>query len=72
MRVVGKRLVEDIRLREPTDAEIRANIQAAADAPRVIPKGVYRYRSHAEANSDSDRWVVDGVVERNRDLASRS
>lgn len=65
MRVVGSRRIVDIRLRGPTDAEVRANREAADGAPRVVPKGVYRYRSHVEANADTERWIVDGVVERN-------
>jgi hypothetical protein len=27
------------------------------------PKGIFVYASHAEANRDSERWVVDAIVE---------
>jgi len=30
------------------------------------PKGVFRYRSHEEANADRDRWLVEAVVEAHR------
>ena len=30
------------------------------------PKGVFRYRSHEEANRDRDRWIVDAIVEAHR------
>lgn len=38
-------------------------------APRTAPKGVYRYRSHDEANRDAERWAIDAMVERNLELA---
>jgi hypothetical protein len=28
------------------------------------PKGVYRYRNHAEANADMDRWIAETMAER--------
>jgi hypothetical protein len=40
-------------------------------APRTAPKGVYRYRSHDEANRDAERWAIDAMVERNLELADR-
>jgi hypothetical protein len=64
MRVVGNRKQEDIRLRLPTAAEIEANREASSRAPRVIPKGVYRYRSQDDANEAKDRWDADGLVQK--------
>jgi hypothetical protein len=62
MRVVGKRRLQDIGMRGPTQAEIDASVEASRLAPRVIPKGVYRYRNHADANADDDRWAVEAMV----------
>jgi hypothetical protein len=31
-----------------------------------VPKGVYIYRTHEEANRDRDRWLVDAMVEAHR------
>ena len=31
-----------------------------------VPKGVFIYRSHDEANRDRDRWIVDAMVEARR------
>ncbi len=68
MRVVGKRELPPVGLRGPTPAEIEASVENARFAPRVVPKGVYRYRTHAEANADMERWIVDGMVERSLEL----
>jgi GH15 family glucan-1,4-alpha-glucosidase len=68
MRVVGRRSLPGVGLRGPTDAEIQASVEHAEHAPRIYPKGVYRYRNHAEANAQMEKWLVDGLVKRNRDL----
>ncbi len=28
---------------------------------RIAPKGVFRYKSHAEANADMERWVSESI-----------
>lgn len=71
MRVIGKRKIEEVGVRPPTAAEIAWTIDAANRAPRTIPKGVYRYRSHQDADADMERWKTDGMMERSRDLAAR-
>lgn len=43
-------------MRGPTDDEIKASIESARTAPRVVRKGIYRYRSHADANADTEHW----------------
>lgn len=62
MRIIGKRRLADIGMRGPTQAEIDFTVENSRMAPRVVPKGVYRYRSHAEANADADRWAVEAMV----------
>lgn len=62
MRIVGSRKIRPVGLRGPTADEIQASIEAAEMAPRVIPKGVYRYASHEEANAEMDRWIAEGMV----------
>lgn len=64
MKVVGRRSVPETGLRRPTQAEVDASEEASARAPRVIPKGVYRYRSHADANDAMERWNVEGLVQK--------
>ena len=72
MRVVGRRRMLDVGLRGPTEAEIRASAESSAMAPRTCPKGVYRYRNHAEANAQMEKWLVDGIVERTLELDDRA
>jgi len=30
------------------------------------PKGIFFYRSHEEANRERERWLVDAIVEKER------
>ena len=69
MRIVGERRFPPIGMRGPTPEEIEASVENARRMPRVTPMGVYRYRSHAEANAEIDRWTIDGLVARSRELA---
>jgi hypothetical protein len=64
MRIIGNRRSRSIGLFGPTDDEIRASVESSKLAPRVVPKGVYRYRTHAEANAAADQWATDGLVQR--------
>lgn len=68
MRVVGKRPAQVVGLRGPTEAEIAASVDASRRAPRVVPKGVYRYRSHAEADAAMERWTAEAMARRAREL----
>jgi hypothetical protein len=46
-----------------TEAD-RAAMAANARYRTQAPKGVFRYRSHAEMIADRERWTVDRVVMR--------
>jgi hypothetical protein len=72
MRIVGNRTQPRIGLRGPTEDEIRASVESAEHSPSSVPRGVYRYRNHAEANAAMDRWIVDGMVETARTLGFKS
>jgi hypothetical protein len=50
MRIFGKRRSRPIGLSGPTDDEIQASVENSKLSPCVVPKGMYRYRTHAEAN----------------------
>jgi hypothetical protein len=69
MRVAGRRCLPPVGLRGPTEDEVAASVESSARAPRVVPKGVYRYRSHAQANADTDRWAAEALVAQCRDEA---
>lgn len=51
MRVVGELRLPSAGMRGPTPQEVEASVENARRMPRVIPMGVYRYRSHAAANT---------------------
>jgi hypothetical protein len=70
MRIIGNRRSRPIGLFGPTDDEIRASVESSKLAPRVVPKGVYRYRTHAEANAAADQWAADGLVQRALEMRS--
>jgi hypothetical protein len=72
MRIVGNRTAPRFGLRGPTDDEIRASVESSKRSPRPVPKGVYRYRNHAEANAAMDRWIVDGMVKTARALGFKA
>jgi hypothetical protein len=62
MRVVGGRLAP-LPGEAPTKAAREAMSQMARYRTRV-PKGVFHYRSHEEANRDRERWLTDAMVAR--------
>jgi hypothetical protein len=64
MRIVGNRHSRPVGLFGPTEDEIRASVENSKMTPCVVPKGVYRYRTHAEANAAADRWAVEAMVKR--------
>jgi hypothetical protein len=58
-RVVGRR-------RPPPSGQVPTPEQRSAFAEMAeyrtrAPKGVYRYRSHEEANRDRERWTVEAM-----------
>lgn len=61
-RVVGRR--SRAPLGAAPDAEHRAALAKLSRYRTRAPKGVFVYKSHAEANADQERWVVDAVVAR--------
>lgn len=70
--VLGERKMPLPGQKRPTEADVLASQEIAMAAPRTAPKGVYRYRSHEEANRDAERRAIDAMVERNLELANGS
>jgi hypothetical protein len=63
MRIIGRRRPRDIgKLGPLTDAE-QAWLLSFAHRRTGVPKGVFRYRTHEEANADWDRWNAKLVAE---------
>lgn len=62
-RIIGRRKPRDMG--EPAPPTRQEQIWLASFARRRtrVPKGVFRYRSHEEANADWDRWHAELVAE---------
>ena len=69
MRMIGNRRSPPPGPIGPSEADVAASQEIAMAAPRVVPKGIHRYRSHAEADQAMRKWAIDGMVERNLELA---
>jgi hypothetical protein len=63
-RIVGRRATPAAG--SPPSEAARAAMTAMARYRTRVPKGVFIYRSHDEANRDRDRWIVDAMVEARR------
>lgn len=63
-RVVGRRRTRAIG--EMPDAATRDALAQMAHYRTRAPKGVFRYRTHEEANADRDRWTIEAVVDAHR------
>ena len=70
-RTIGRRRSPDLATRSrtaaagatgPTPEEIEW-IRAMSNYRTRVPKGVFRYRSHEEANADWERWHAELVAE---------
>lgn len=61
-RIIGKRKQREIGPLAPPTPEERAWLASFAERRTPVPKGVYRYRTHEEANADCDRWNAELVA----------
>ncbi|MFO1322243.1 MAG: hypothetical protein U1F52_21760 [Burkholderiales bacterium] len=46
----------------PPDAHAREWVGAMGRFRTRVPKGVFRYRTHEDANRDWERWQVDTIL----------
>jgi len=61
VRTVGRRQPPPAgQLRPPSEDE-RAWVASMGKRRTRVPKGVFRYRSHAEANADWERWQAESM-----------
>lgn len=65
-RVIGKPSTIIVGLRGPTADEIKASKGNAAGRTIQAPRGVYRYRSHDEANTQMDQWLARSLAAESR------
>lgn len=54
-RVIGRKRREPSG---PPDAAVRRALTSLAVSSTGAPKGVFRYKSHEEANADREAWTV--------------
>jgi hypothetical protein len=59
LRTVGRRVSRDGR---PLSDADRAAMTTMANYRTRAPKGVFRYRDHAEMEADRLKWQIDAVV----------
>jgi len=62
LRVAGRRLPPPVGAL-PTP-ETRAAMTRMANYLTRAPKGIFRYKSHEQANRDREQWQVAAVVEK--------
>lgn len=62
IRVVGARRKAPAGALPPPES--RAAMTQMAQYRTRVPKGIFRYRSHEEANRDWEQWTVDAMVAR--------
>ena len=59
-RVVGRRVRAP--LGQPPPSASREALGQMAKYRTRAPKGVFRYRTHEEANRDRERWTLEAMV----------
>ncbi|MCK5542448.1 MAG: hypothetical protein KAI40_07120 [Desulfobacterales bacterium] len=62
MRTIGKRKQRSYGLRSPTQEE-RDWLISLSNFRTRVPKGIFRYKNHEEANKAWDRWMAETLRE---------
>ncbi|HET7544375.1 MAG TPA: hypothetical protein VFK05_31105 [Polyangiaceae bacterium] len=62
LRVVGRRVQPPVG--ELPSAEARAAMSGMAKYLTRAPKGIFRYKSHEEANRDREKWQVAAMLDK--------
>jgi hypothetical protein len=62
-RIIGHRRPRDVGEPGPPTHQEQAWLSYFASRRTCVPKGVFRYRTHEEANADWDRWNAELVAE---------
>lgn len=64
MRTIGRK-DRPFGLRPPTEEEMEWVESFAKQYVSKVPKGVFKYKSHEEANADWDKWMALGELKIN-------
>jgi hypothetical protein len=62
-RIIGKRSQREIGVLGAPSSEEQAWLASFAGRRTGVPKGIFRYRTHEEANADWERWNAELVAE---------
>ena len=62
-RIIGHRKPRGMGGLGPPTYQEQAWLSGFANRRTRVPKGVFRYRTHEEANADWDRWNAELVAE---------
>jgi hypothetical protein len=62
-RVIGKRIQREIGPLAPPTREEQEWLASFAKRCTRVPKGIFRYPSHEEANADWERWNAELVAQ---------
>ena len=61
-RIIGHRKPRGIGQPGPPTSQEQAWLSSFARRRTRVPKGIFRYRSHEEANADWERWNAELVA----------
>jgi hypothetical protein len=61
-RIIGRRRPRDIGEPGPPTDQEQAWLLSFANRRTRVPKGIFRYRTHEEANADWERWNAELVA----------
>ena len=61
-RTIGRRQPPEAGQLRPPSTEERAWVASMGKRRTRVPKGVFRYRTQAEANSDWEQWQAESMA----------
>ncbi len=61
-RVLGRKENDLSKIGTPFVSETRIAFSRQKTCSGIAPKGVFRYRSHAQANADMEKWLAEAVM----------
>lgn len=61
-RILGKKEKDLSKIGTPRVSETRIAFSRQKTCSGIAPKGIFRYRSHAQANADMEKWLTESVM----------
>ncbi len=60
-RILGRKENDLSKIGTPFVSETRIAFSRQKTRSGIAPKGVFRYRSHAQANADMEKWISESI-----------